>query len=113
LGEEGVRLGPELTGAGKHGIRYILENVLDPNAVVGADFQLTTVETRSGEVVSGLLVGETAGVLTVRTTADTVRLPVADVQRRETSEKSLMPEGLLESLNDREQIELLKFLVEN
>lgn len=113
LGEEGVRLGPELTGAGKHGIRYFLENVLDPNAVVGTDFQLTTIETRSGEVVAGLLVGETAGVLTLRTTADTVRVPVADVQRRETSDKSLMPEGLLEALNDREQIELLKFLVEN
>jgi mono/diheme cytochrome c family protein len=44
LGRDGVRVGPELTGAGQNGIRYFLENIIDPNAVVGTDFQLTTVE---------------------------------------------------------------------
>ena len=34
----------------------------------------------------------------------------AEIAKRETSEKSLMPEGMLESLSPREQIELLKFL---
>jgi len=54
LGNEGVRLGPELTGAGKNGIRYFLENVIDPDAVIGADFQMTTVDaTKSGDVISG------------------------------------------------------------
>ncbi|MEI6358204.1 MAG: hypothetical protein WCP53_14050 [Verrucomicrobiota bacterium] len=38
IGEDGVRPGPELTGAGKHGVRCFLENVIDPVAVVGADF---------------------------------------------------------------------------
>jgi hypothetical protein len=37
----------------------------------------------------------------------------ADVAQRTTSEKSMMPESLLESLKDREQIELLKFLTDN
>ncbi len=113
LGEEGVRLGPELTGAGKHGIRYFLENVLDPNAVIGSDFQLTTVETKSGDLISGIIVSETPSAVNLRTTADTVVVAKADIQKRETTEKSLMPEGLLESLNEREQIELLKFLTEN
>ena len=113
VGEEGIRLGPELTGAGKHGIRYFLENVLDPNAVIGADFQLTTVETKSGDLLSGIIVSETPSAVSLRTTAETVVVAKSEIQRRETTEKSLMPEGLLESLNDREQIELLKFLVEN
>ncbi len=113
LGEDGVRLGPELTGAGKQGIRYFLENILDPNAVVGTDFQLTTVETRSGDVVSGLLINETTSALTLRTTTDPVLVAKSDVAKRETTAASLMPEGLLESLSEREQIELLKFLVEN
>ena len=113
LGEEGVRLGPELTGAGKHGIRYFLENILDPNAVIGTDFQLTTVETKSGDVLSGLLVGETSSALSLRTTVETVLVAKSDVIKRETTEKSLMPEGLLESINERQQIELLKYLMEN
>ena len=36
-----------------------------------------------------------------------------DIARREISSKSLMPEGLLESMSDRERLELLKFLTAN
>ena len=32
------------------------------------------------------------------------------IAKRELSDKSMMPEGLLNALNEREQIELLKFL---
>ncbi|MBI2946951.1 MAG: hypothetical protein HYY23_04850 [Verrucomicrobia bacterium] len=110
---EGTRVGPELTGAGKNGIRYFLENVVDPDAVVGTDFQVTTIETRAGDAISGLLVNESPSALTIRTTTDQVVVPKTAIARRALSEKSLMPEGLLESLNPREQIELLKFLTNN
>ena len=110
LGDLGQQLGPELTGAGKHGVRYYLENVIDPDAVVGTDFELTTVETKTDEVISGLLVNETASAITLRTTVGESVVPKADIKERTKSHKSLMPEGLLEALPDREQIELLKFL---
>ena len=113
LGNEGTRLGPELTGAGKHGIRYFLENVIDPDAVIGTDFQMTMVETKDGDTISGLLAGETASAITVRTTAGESVIPKANIKERVRGEKSLMPEGLLESLTEREQIELLKFLTTN
>jgi putative heme-binding domain-containing protein len=113
VGGEGTRVGPELTGAGKNGIRYFLENIIDPDAVVGTDFQVTTIETKAGDAISGLLVNESPTALTIRTTTDQVAVPKADIARRTLSEKSLMPEGLLESLNPREQIELLKFLTNN
>lgn len=113
LGGEGTRVGPELTGAGKNGIRYFLENLIDPDAVVGADFQGTTLETKKGDVISGLVVSETPGALTIRTTTEAIVVSKTEIARRNSSEKSLMPEGLLESLNDRERLELLKFLTAN
>jgi putative heme-binding domain-containing protein len=113
LGDDGARLGPELTGAGKNGIRYFLENIIDPNAVIGADFQMTTIETKKGDVLSGLIVNETQGAVTIRTTVGESIVAKAEIAQRTMSEKSLMPEGLLESIKDREQIELLKFLTEN
>jgi putative membrane-bound dehydrogenase-like protein len=113
LGNEGVRLGPELTGAGKHGIRYYLENIIDPDAVIGTDFQMTTVETKEGDTISGLLANETPSAITVRTTTGESVIPKANIKERARGEKSLMPEGLLESLSEREQIELLKFLTTN
>jgi putative membrane-bound dehydrogenase-like protein len=109
----GALIGPDLTGAGRNGIRYYLENLIDPNAVIGADFQMSTLITRQGEVISGLVIRETASAVTLRTTTEEVVVAVADILRRDRSESSLMPEGQLDSLNEREQIELLKFLIQN
>lgn len=74
---------------------------------------MTTVRTKRGEVISGLLLAETASALTLRTTTHQGVLAKSDITERAASELSLMPQGLLESLNDYEQIELLKFLTEN
>ena len=111
IGNDGARIGPELTGAGQHGIRYFLENVVDPNAVIGADFQLTLIETRDGTAWNGLVASETPSAVSLKTLTETVVIPKADIKHRETSERSLMPEGILEAMGDRERIELLKYLV--
>src|SRR5438093_5478345 len=113
IGNDGNRIGPELTGAGKNGVRYFLENIIDPDAVIGADFQMTTVETRNGDVISGLVAGESPATLTIRTVTDQIVVAKDDIVQRTKSEKSLMPEGLLESLTEREQLELLKYLTSN
>jgi len=110
LGEDGQQFGPELTGSARHGIRYFLENVIDPNAVVGSDFQMTNVDTKDGELVSGLLANETDTTLTIRTQTEKITLPRSKVAKRALSEKSIMPEGLLDGLQPREQLELLKYL---
>ncbi len=113
LGQDGNRIGPELSGAGKNGIRYFLENVIDPNAVVGADFEAVTLELAGGDVVTGLVTSETPSSLTIRTTVEQRVVPKVEIKSRGASGKSLMPEGLLESLGAREQIELLKYLTTN
>jgi len=113
IGNDGAHLGPELTGAGNSGIRYFLENVIDPNAVIGADFQMTVIDTKNGETVSGLVAAESATAVTMRTAAGESIIAKADIAKRTASDKSLMPEGLLEALGDREQLELLKFLTSN
>jgi len=64
-------------------------------------------------VISGLVVNETQSAITLRTTAGESLVAKADVAQRTTGEKSMMPESLLESLKDREQLELLKFLTDN
>jgi hypothetical protein len=49
----------------------------------------------------------------LRTTTGDIVIPKTSIKARTRGEKSLMPEGLLDSLNEREQIELLKFLTSN
>jgi putative heme-binding domain-containing protein len=103
-------LGPNLAGSGSNGADYFLEAIIDPNAVVGADYQLTLVTLTDGSVVSGLVAGESAGTLTLRTPTGEQVVRSADIARRERLEASLMPEGLMATLEPRQQIELLKYL---
>jgi putative heme-binding domain-containing protein len=107
---EGGNLGPALAGSWRHGVDYFLENIVDPNAVVGADFQLNIITKKDGTVVSGMVEKQTESVLVVRTTGETISVPLAQIQSRQVSPQSLMPAGLLETLTERENIELLKFL---
>jgi putative membrane-bound dehydrogenase-like protein len=104
-------LGPSLVGAWRNGIDYFLENIVDPNAVVGESFRTTLVVNDSGVVVSGLLDSETDTAVVIRTAEKKISVPKAEIDERRLSEQSIMPTGLLDNLSDVERIELLKFLM--
>ncbi|MGH8021505.1 MAG: hypothetical protein ACREIA_25135, partial [Opitutaceae bacterium] len=89
---------------------YFIENIVDPNAVVGIDFQLNVITRRDGSVVSGMVERETETGYVVRTVTETVTVPKSEVVDRQILEQSMMPPGLLASLSERETIELLMFL---
>ncbi len=107
----GATLAPKLNGSGAKGVEYLAENILDPNAVIGQDFQARVLVTAEGRVVTGLLMKETSDAYTVRTLNDQVVIRKEEVDEMRVSTNSFMPEGLLKTLNQREQIELLKFLM--
>jgi len=51
LFDAGMEIGPELTGANRTDIDYLLQNVIDPNALIGADYQLNTIELKDGRIL--------------------------------------------------------------
>jgi putative membrane-bound dehydrogenase-like protein len=104
------KLGPNLSGTWRNGLEYFLENIVDPNAVVGTDFQLNLVTKRDGTVVSGMIEKESDTALVVRTMTEAVNVPKSEIKSREVTTQSLMPAGLLEALPQREALELLLFL---
>jgi putative heme-binding domain-containing protein len=103
-------LGPDLSGTWRNGLDYFLENIVDPNAVVGADFQLHVITRHDGGVVAGLIDRQTDTALVVRTVTETISVPKSAIKSHEVTPQSLMPAGLLEALPEREAIELLNFL---
>lgn len=110
---EGTDIGPKLAGSGSKGVRYFLENVVDPNAVIGTDFQTSIVYTIDGRVVSGLVQQSTETAITLVTPTvppKEVVIPHADIDEMVKSGQSLMPERILETLNEREILELFKYL---
>ena len=103
-------LGPSLAGSWRNGIDYFIENIVDPNAVVGEGFRATVIVTSSGTVVSGLLDSETESAVVIRAAEKQVAVPKVEIESRQLSDQSIMPTGLLDTVSEVETIELLKFL---
>ena len=53
LFDEGGKIGPELTGSQRNNLDYVLENVLDPSAVVAKEYQVTLLQTKDGRLIYG------------------------------------------------------------
>lgn len=107
---EGQKVGPDITGSNRANLDYILENMLDPSAIVGKDYRATIVETKDGRVVSGLLQKETDSAITLRTINDTIVIAKTDIEDRKLSELSIMPEGQLNTLTPDEVRDLVAYL---
>jgi putative heme-binding domain-containing protein len=107
---EGAKIGPELTGSQRAKPEYILQKVLDPNAVVARDYQVTRVVLLNGRVLTGLVKEETDRVLMLQTPTELLRLLKSDIETRERQEMSMMPEGLLAPLKEDEVRDLLAYL---
>jgi putative heme-binding domain-containing protein len=109
--EKGIRIGPNLAGTGSKGIRYIVENVIDPSAVIGRDFQARNIVVNDGRVITGLIESETDTAATIRTATNSVTVAKEEIEEIVVSDKSFMPEGLFSTLTELERIELLKYLM--
>ncbi len=108
---EAKNIAPKLAGSGSKGIEYLVENILDPNAVIGRDFQARNVLTVEGSVITGLVENETDSAITIRTATQSVTVAKDDIEEVRVSPNSFMPDGLLATLNDRERLELMKYLM--
>ena len=89
---------------------YFLENIVDPNAVVGEAFQLTVVTKTMAMSWPGCSKRKPDGAVLIRTITETVSVPKDQIKQRQVLPQSLMPPGLLEAMPERDVIELLKYL---
>jgi putative membrane-bound dehydrogenase-like protein len=107
---EGNDIGPDLTGSNRANLDFILENVLDPNAVVGRDYKLTLIATKDGRVLSGIIRERTDLAIVLQTENERLTLATQDIDGIKESSASMMPEGLLERLSPEEQRDLVAYL---
>jgi len=106
---EGAKIGPELPGSFED-VDYLLQNIIDPNAIIGKDYQQTFVETKDGRMVSGVLASDDADIVTLKTLAGPAKVSRADIKSIEVSPNSLMPAGLLNALDEDSVRDLFLYL---
>ncbi len=108
---EGGAIGPELTGSDRHNLDYLLGNIVNPSEVVPADYRLTVFTLKDGRVVSGVVPEENERAVTVQTPVERIVVPVETIAKRETLPVSLMPEGLLKTLDADSVKDLVAYLM--
>jgi putative membrane-bound dehydrogenase-like protein len=110
LFDQGGKLAPELTGSQRSNIDYILENVVDPNAVVWDQYKATYFETSDDRLISGAVVLENESTVTIQTQTGIIALPRNEITSRRRSDLSMMPEGLFQMLEEQEILDLVAYL---
>ena len=105
----GGTVGPDLTGSQRANLDYVLQNVLDPSALISHEYQVTLIRTKDKRVVSGIA-SENEHAYRVVTEAGAVLVPREEVDKVRKSELSMMPEGLLNGRSEADVADLVAYL---
>ncbi len=113
IGGAGGQVGPDLVSIGASApVDYLIESLLLPNKAVKDGFQAFRVETLDGKVHIGIKLRDTNAEVVLRTADDKeIVIPAKNVEGQRPS-RSLMPDGLVDTLTRAEMIDLVKFLSE-
>ena len=107
----GGEIGPEVTGADRTKVGYWLENILEPNALIGRGYQMTTFLTTGGRVINGIVKQENDDAVTVQTATEVVVIPQDKIEIKKVATTSLMPEGQLGPMSEQQVRDLFKYLM--
>ena len=111
VGTLGHDVGPNLTGQSHRSVEDLVSNILDPNMAINPNYQGVSVETKDGDLLTGLLAAESADAITLlqaqglRTT-----LRRDQIKRQDSGGTSLMPEGLEATMKPADLRDLVAFL---
>lgn len=112
IGGEGGDVGPELGDIGMRLSRgKLLESLVDPSADIALGYGIVTVNTKDGDSIQGILVGENDRSLEIKVGAKTVAIEKTAVAERLVAPSSMPPMGLL--LNPSQLRDVVAFLVES
>jgi putative heme-binding domain-containing protein len=108
----GRGLGPDLAGiTGRFSREEVFIATALPNRDVSPRYQTLMIETKSGQIHTGLSVYEdTDGVMIRNGTNQTRRIEAADIESKRPIATSLMPTGLLKDLKSGDLADLYAFL---
>jgi len=107
----GAKIGPDLTGSNRGDVDYIVSNVVDPSAIMAKEYQPTIVITVDGRVVTGIVTKEYDKSLTLQTATEAVVIPQDEVDERELSDASMMPDDQLKQFSDHETLSLFAYVM--
>ncbi|MEM1067379.1 MAG: PVC-type heme-binding CxxCH protein [Planctomycetota bacterium] len=107
---EGEVVGPDLTGSDRGNLDYLLGNIVDPSAVVDKKYRMSILLTDDDRIINGLVIDETDRAITIQTATEKLTFPSDLIVSRKMTEKSPMPDGLLDTLTLEQIRDLIAYL---
>lgn len=113
---DGGAVGPDLTNlSGRFAAADILESVIEPSKVINDQYAAVTAITTDGRVITGRITNYGGGNIHINTDmldpTAMVTVRPDDIEELEQSPTSMMPSGLLNTLNEDELLDLFAFLL--
>lgn len=108
---QGALVGPQLDGVGARDSERLLEDIVLPDRNVDKAFRTTSFLLDEGTVHVGLLKTETETMIElVDNMGKTIQIDAASVVSRKANHRSLMPQGLHETIGPSGLVDLLAYL---
>ncbi len=108
---EGGETAPDITGAQRSNLNYLLENIVDPSATVSKNYKMAVVVLDDGRILNGILRGQQERTITLQLPEKKLTLDRSRIEAFRETELSLMPEGQLDRLSDEEVRDLIGYLM--
>jgi putative membrane-bound dehydrogenase-like protein len=109
----GHPVGPDLAAQANKSPLFLLQEILDPNRNLDSRYVQYALLTDDGLSLAGILAGETATGITLRSQDGVSRdLLRSQIDQLASTGKSLMPEGLERDLSDQDLADVIAYLTE-
>ncbi len=115
--EAGTQLGPDIAKVGKEAtLEHLIQAVLRPSQVIKKGYETVTITTTDERTFTGLIAEQNANTLTLIDPAANgkkLNITKSEIVKQSAIAQSLMPDGLVNLLSDRQQfLDLVKYLHE-
>lgn len=108
---KGGNIGPDLTSYQRDDLGTMLISIINPNAEIREGYQFITVKTKDGRTIGGFQVDRDNQVTVLRgLDGQDLTLRSEEIESVEPMGRSLMPEGLLEGLDEQQVRDLFAYL---
>ncbi len=110
---EGGDVGPNLTEIrGKYGRPELLDSILNPSAAIAFGYDSWLVQTKGGEVYSGILLSDGEEILLKESSGEMRAIRDYQVAFRKQQKSSIMPDNIALGLTAQDLVDVVEFLLE-
>ncbi len=102
-------LAPSLKGVAGQKLDYLIESVLHPSKIIKTGWEVELIELKNGKTLVGLVKDEGKHLRILNLDKDE-RVLKSDIESRNTSKTSVMPEGQEATMSRREFVDLIAYM---